>query len=333
MLGWSILEGIGAALVLPALVALAAGNYQGKDRAVAYGVLGGVAGAGIAVGPILGGWATTEVSWRVVFVGEVVVAAVILLGTRLIREPAREGRAPRLDWVGSVLAALGLALIVIGVLQASNWGWLRPLRLADRAVRVLADPVRDRGRRPRPGRVPRLGAPPRGAGTRTRWSTSASSEIPTLRGGLSMLLAQNLILMGIFFTIPLYLQIVQGLDALETGVRMLPASVGPLRRRARRLARSPRGSPRARSFASGLAITLALDADAPRRRSSPSSTTAPFLAAMGVLGVGMGLVISQLGNVVQSAVGDARPKRGGRHCRTPPSSSGPRSGRRCSARS
>ena len=96
MLGWSILEGIGAALVLPALVALVAGNYQGEDRAVAYGVLGGVAGAGIAVGPILGGWATTELSWRVVFVGEVVVAAGILLGTPADPRARRaSGRAPQ----------------------------------------------------------------------------------------------------------------------------------------------------------------------------------------------------------------------------------------------
>ena len=105
MLGWSILEGIGAALVLPAMVALVAGNYKGAERAVAYGVLGGVAGAGIAVGPILGGWVTTDFSWRLVFVGEVVVAIGILLGTRLIREPERERAAPELDWVGSVLSA------------------------------------------------------------------------------------------------------------------------------------------------------------------------------------------------------------------------------------
>jgi MFS family permease len=71
MFGWSILEGIGAALVLPALVALVAGSYKGADRALAYGVLGGVAGAGIAVGPILGGWVTTDFTWRLVFVGEV----------------------------------------------------------------------------------------------------------------------------------------------------------------------------------------------------------------------------------------------------------------------
>ena len=102
-LGWSILEGIGAALVMPALVALVAGNSRGRTARSAYGVLGGVAGAGIAVGPILGGWATTELSWRVVFVGEVVVAAGILLGTRLIREPARESRVPepRLGRVGA----------------------------------------------------------------------------------------------------------------------------------------------------------------------------------------------------------------------------------------
>src|SRR6187397_3348603 len=80
MFGWSVLEGIGAALVLPAMVALVASNFRGQQRAVAYGVLGGVAGAGIAVGPILGGWATTDFSWRYVFVGEVVVAAGILIG-------------------------------------------------------------------------------------------------------------------------------------------------------------------------------------------------------------------------------------------------------------
>jgi MFS family permease len=107
MLGWSILEGIGAALVLPALVALVAGTYRDKDRAVAYGVLGGVAGAGIAVGPILGGWVTTDFTWRLVFVGEVIVAIGILFGTRLMAEPESEGERPVLDWVGGVLSAAG----------------------------------------------------------------------------------------------------------------------------------------------------------------------------------------------------------------------------------
>ena len=263
MLGWSILEGIGAALVMPALVALVAGNYQGQDRAVAYGVLGGVAGAGIAVGPILGGWATTELSWRVVFVGEVVVAAGILLGTRLIREPAREGRAPSLDWVGSVLTALGLALIVIGVLQASNWGWLKPqdspiepfgfsltpFVIAAGGLVLAAFRAWERHREAQ-GRDPLI--------------HFRLFQVPRLRGGLSMLLVQNLILMGIFFTIPLYLQIVQGLDALETGVRMLPASAGLFiaalagSRLASRFAAAAAGARRPRDHA-------ALDRDAPGR--------------------------------------------------------------------
>ena len=301
MFGWSILEGIGAALVLPALVALAAGNYQGKDRAIVYGVLGGVAGAGIAVGPILGGWATTELTWRVVFVGEVLVALGILFGTKLIREPAREGPRPSLDWVGSVLAALGLALVVFGVLQASNWGWLKPqaspvepfgLALTPFVIAagfvVLAGFRAWQRRRERVGRDPLVHLD--------------LLQIPMLRGGLSMLLAQNLILMGIFFTIPLYLQIVQGLDALETGVRMLPASVGLFLAAlaGSKLASRVAARPLVRL---GLAITF-LSTLMLLGTIEPQLDTAPFLTAMGVLGVGMGLVISQLGNVVQSSVGE-----------------------------
>jgi Na+/melibiose symporter-like transporter len=117
-----------------------------------------------------------------------------------------------------------------------------------------------------------------------------------------MLLAQNLVLMGIFFTVPLFLQIVQGLDALETGVRMLPASVGLF-------VTALAGSALAKRFPArtlvraGLvvvlvAILLLLDTI------EPELDNTSFLVAMGVLGVGMGLIVSQLGNVVQSAVGD-----------------------------
>jgi EmrB/QacA subfamily drug resistance transporter len=300
-LGWSVLEGIGAALVLPAMVALVAANFRGQDRAVAYGVLGGVAGAGIAVGPILGGWATTDLSWRVVFAGEVVVAVGILLGLRLVREPPREAGSSSLDWVGSVLSALGLGTFVFGVIQASNWGWLRPRSspiepfgfsltpfvIAAGAL-VLAAFVAWEQRREERGEEPLVHL--------------RLLALPRLRGGVAMLLAQNLILMGIFFTVPLFLQIVQGLDALETGVRMLPASVGLF-------VSALAGSALAKRFAAkllvrvGLAVVfvatlLLLDTV------EPTLDNASFLVAMGVLGVGMGLIVSQLGNVVQSAVED-----------------------------
>ena len=302
MLGWSVLEGIGAALVMPALVALVASSYKGRERAVAYGVLGGVAGAGIAVGPILGGWMTTDFTWRLVFVGEVVVTLGILLGTRLIREPARQEGAHSLDWVGSVLSAAGLALVVFGVLQASNWGWLQP----------RSSPVEPFGFSLTPFVIAAGGLFLAAFGAWERRREERGLEplvhlrllrIPSLRGGVSMLLAQNLILMGIFFTIPLFLQIVQGLDALETGVRMLPASVGLFLTALAGSALSNRFAARTLVRAGLLVVlvaTLMLLATI-----EPELDNGSFLAAMGVLGVGMGLIVSQLGNVVQSAVGDA----------------------------
>jgi hypothetical protein len=128
-------------------------------------------------------------------------------------------------------------------------------------------------------------------------------ERPMLRGGLSMLFAQNLILMGIFFTIPLYLQVVQGLDALETGVRMLPASAGLFVTAIAGSALSSRFSARflvrvglGIVFVAALLLLGTIE---------PQLDSADFLIAMGVLGVGMGLILSQLGNVVQSAVGES----------------------------
>ncbi len=301
MLGWSVLEGIGAALVLPAMVALVASNFRGQDRALAYGVLGGVAGAGIAVGPILGGWATTELSWRFVFAGEVVVVVGILLGMRLIHEPERTGPRPRLDWVGGVLSAAGLGVMVLGVLQASNWGWLLPrsspvepfgLSLTPFVIAagalILAGFRAWERRREKGGEEPlvHLGL----------------LSIARLRGGLAMLLSQNLVLMGVFFTVPLFLQIVQGLDALETGVRMLPASAGLF-------VTALAGAALAKRFPARtlvrvglaivlLAILLLLDTI------EPELDNTAFLIGMGVLGVGMGLIVSQLGNVVQSSIED-----------------------------
>ena len=117
-----------------------------------------------------------------------------------------------------------------------------------------------------------------------------------------MLLAQNLVLMGIFFTIPLYLQIVQGLDALETGIRMLPTSVGLF-------VSALVGSRLATRFAPQLLVRVGLALVFVASlllmgTIEPELDNTPFLIAMGVLGVGMGLVVSQLGNVVQSAIGD-----------------------------
>ncbi|MEV7062833.1 MFS transporter [Streptomyces collinus] len=300
-LGWSVIEGLGAAMVLPSMAALVAESYRGRDRAVAYGVIGGLAGAGIAVGPLLGGWMTTYLTWRLVFAGEVLVVVVVLLFRRLIPRTAPKDPRPRLDGVGAVLSATGLALCVLGVLQSSTWGWVQPrnppftvlgfaptLFVVGAGALVLYGFVRWERRRDA-----------RGSDALVHLSLLGR---PVLRSGLLMLVSQNLILLGLFFTIPLYLQVVQGFDAFETGLRLLPVSLTMLATSlfAARLGRSagPRRVVRlALLTLAGAIVWLLATID-------PAIDDAQFAGAMAVLGVGMGLLASQLGNVVQSGVGE-----------------------------
>ncbi|GAA2888432.1 MFS transporter [Pseudonocardia halophobica] len=301
VLGWSVIEGLGGALVLPALAALVGGNYRGRDRAVAYGVIGGLAGAGIAVGPILGGWATTYLSWRVVFAGEVVIVVAILLMLRWIADAPPVGPRRHLDLVGATLSVAGLALTVLGILQSSAWGWLEPrnppftvfgfaptlfvIAAGLVLLGLLRNWVRHREER---GRDPLV-----------RWALFA---IRPLRAALSTLLAQNLILLGIFFTVPLYLQVVQGLNAFETGLRLLPVSLTMLV--------TSMAAPLVNRFAAPRTVvrigfvvlcgaSLWLVATV-----RPELDDLSFALATGVLGIGMGLLAGQLGNVAQSSVGE-----------------------------
>ena len=297
--GWSVLEGLGAALVLPALAALIAGNFEGRARVAAYAVIGGVAGAGIAVGPIVGGWATTVLSWQLVFVGEVILVLIILAMTRYIADSPREGRKPNLDILGSALSALGLGAIVLGILQSSTWGLVEP---KDSPITPLGFSLS----------IWMIGAGALSLYAFVRWQRHREAtgqdplvhldlmNIDTLRAGLASLLSQNLILMGIFFVVPLYLQLVLGLDALETGLKMLPVSITMFITSAMgarlSLRYSVRTIIRAGLITAAIAILILMAAIEPELESLA------FTASMAVLGVGMGLLASQLGNVVQSSV-------------------------------
>ena len=108
LVGWSFIEGFGAVLVIPAIAALTAATYSGRQRALAYGILGGVSGASAALGPLIGGWVTTYYSWRLVFAGETVVVLVLMLFLRLI--PKTLGHQSKLDLTGAFLSAAGLGL-------------------------------------------------------------------------------------------------------------------------------------------------------------------------------------------------------------------------------
>ncbi|MFC8358358.1 MFS transporter [Streptomyces griseorubiginosus] len=300
-LGWSVVEGLGAAMVLPAMAALVAESYRGPDRAVAYGVIGGLAGAGIAVGPLLGGWVTTYLTWRLVFAGEVVVVLAMLCCHRMIAEPVRSRTRPRLDGVGALLSATGLGLGVLGVLQSSTWGWVSPrnppftvlgfsptLFVVGAGAAVLAGFVRWERRRDERGSDPLVHLPLLGR--------------PALRSGLLALLSQNLILLGLFFVIPLYLQVVQGFDAFETGLRLLPVSVTMLA--ASLLASSLGRTIGPRRMVRLALATLTVAVVWLLATIDPVIDDAQFAGAMALVGVGTGLLASQLGNVVQSSAGE-----------------------------
>ncbi len=305
LIGWSLIEGIGAALVMPAIVSLIAHTYSGSQRALAFGIVGGVAGAAIAAGPLIGGWVTTELSWRYVFAGEVVIVAVILILRRRLQKTPRVENPPRLDYVGVVLSALGLGLVVFGILKSSEWGLIEPrgaltidgreitpfgfsvvpfLLLAGAAV--LAAFVHWEDRRERRGEDTLL--------------DRSLLRIRQLRAGLATLLMQQLILLGIFFVLPVYLQVVLGLDAFETGKRLFPMSVamfvaamlGPKLAAGYAPKRVAQAGLVALSIASVVLLgTIDVELD-----------DVQFALALALFGVGAGLLLSQLGNVIMSAV-------------------------------
>jgi EmrB/QacA subfamily drug resistance transporter len=304
LFGWSLVEGLGAVLVIPAIAALTAANYHGKQRALAYGIIGGVAGAAVAVGPVIGGWVTTEFSWRLVFVGEVIVVIGILVVRNRMQAAPRPERPPKLDAVGSALSALGLGLIVFGILRSSSWGWVRPIDaptiggveitpfgfsvvpfLIVAGVLLLWFFSLWEERRERLGKDPLL--------------DRTLLRIQSLRAGLATLMSQQLVLMGTFFVLPVYLQVVLGLDAFATGKRLLPLSVtlliaalaGP--KLAERLA--PRLVAQIGLIAMVVAaLVLVGTIDAELNETS-------FKLALAFFGVGAGLLMSQLGNVIMSS--------------------------------
>src|SRR3954447_26604057 len=300
ILGWSVLEGIGAALILPAIVALVAGNFVAAERPRAYGLVMGAGAIAVAVGPLIGGIATTYFSWRWVFVGEVLVVAVILLLARRVADAPPEKRVG-FDLVGAVLVAVGLGLAVFGVLRSSEWGWVTPksdgpswVGMSPTIWLVLAgllivwlfleweSRLQARGREPL-----------------VRRDLFSNHQ---MTGGLQMFFLLYLVQAGLFFTIPLFLSVSLGLSALDTGLRILPLSVTLLAAAVGIPRYFPAASPRRvvrlgllAMFLGVVVLLVAMDSNADAR-----IVTVPLLLA----GLGIGALASQLGAVTVSAVPD-----------------------------
>lgn len=306
LFGWSFVEGAGAVLVMPAIISLTATNYTGKDRATAYGALGGIAAAGAAAGPLIGGWVTEALTWRVVFAAETVVCLAVVACLKLIAD-SKVSTSRQIDWGGTILSSLGLGLVVLGLLKAGTWGLIRP----SGALTIAGTEITPFGFSVVPFMI--------GAGIVVLvgflwWENRvvALGKTPLmhpellrglqLRNGLVMLIAQQTVIGGVFFVIPIYLQYVLLKNAFETGIKLAPMSIAMLIAAFTGPVLARRMSPRL-IVSSGLILVI-VGALILVSTVDPELRDAMFGVGMAVFGAGFGLVASQLGNVIMSSVGD-----------------------------
>ena len=212
LIGWAVLEGIGAAMILPATTTIVGSSYQGKDKITAFGIWGGIAAVGAAVGPIVGGIFTTYLSWRLVFGSELIFVVLILLFRHYLTESKPTLKWKDLDIVGAVLSIVSLILIVLGILfltKPQYWGYVAVLVGSGSILFVLF--LLWERRRMKHGLEP-------------------LSDVTLLKNRLFGLgnfnsVIQQIPLAGFLFVIPVFLQQVTKLNAFDTGLALLPASI------------------------------------------------------------------------------------------------------------
>ena len=307
--GYSLLEGIGSALMIPPvyiLITVAATDI--KTRAKYFGVVSGAGGLGAAAGPLVGGLVTTAVSWRASFGLQVLVVVGILVMARKIVDPRRSGPAPRFDLAGAVLSAAGMFFVVLGILQSGTYGWLRSrtdFTIGDTTVIPAGgiSPVwlfvvigalillwfflhiRARERR---GQEPLLHL------------RLFRDRIANLAMGTQTV--QWLILQGTFFVTSVFLQEIRGYSAIETGLMLTPATIGILVSSAAAGRLAQRHAQRVLIIsgfvvtATGMALQLALVRE--------DSSVLSFVPGLLLMGLGVGVMLTSSVNVVQSSFPD-----------------------------
>ncbi|AKV86523.1 MFS transporter [Microbacterium sp. CGR1] len=303
-LGWSVIEGLGAVLVIPAIAALVADNYQGRERVTAFAVIGAVSGAAVAAGPLIGGFVTTYFDWRYVFAAEVVIMIGVVLCARIITDATERVRI-RIDLLSVALSSAGLVAVVFGMLQSKVWGWIVPLRipviggvpvaplgislaawLIVVGVLLVALFIARQRMLVRVGRQPLV--------------TVEMFRISSLRSGLSVLGAQYAVTAGLFFMVPVYLQMTLGLDALQTGIRIFPLSVALVLFSIVGTVLTKRMSPR--TIVRIGQLLLVFSALVLLGSATSDLRSGLFAVGMFLSGAALGLLASQLGNVNMSSV-------------------------------
>ncbi len=306
IIGESIIEGIGAALMMPATSSLLVANFRGRDRAIAFGVWGGIAAAAAAIGPILGGYLATNYSWRWGFRINIVIALILFIGAFIIPESHDEEEKPVLDWLGVFLSATGLLAFVFGIIESSRYGWwqakemltigqtqfqfLGNLSIVPYAIAfgllilllfVLWEQEVDES-----GRTPLVSM----RLFQNRQFASGSLTTAFLSLGQS----------GIIFAIPVFLQAVRGLDAYHTGLTLLPLSLTILVVAPLSAFLSHKFNPK---FIIQLGLFLNILSLIVLRSSITVNATGASLAPGFILfGAGMGMVMAQISNLTLSAV-------------------------------
>lgn len=310
LFGWSLLEGIGAALVIPAMLSLIASNYpKGPKRIQAYASVAAIAAIGAAVGPIVGGVLTTYATWRLAFFGEVLVVIYILFRRSSLKDAPVIQKAKGLDIMGVILSAGGLALVVYGVLQAGVYGLVRARQdvviggrtviheggISPTVILVVAGLIVLAGFALWERRSAKRGKPV--------LLNLALLKKKVIQSGVGTIFFQLLLLGGVMYGTALFLQIELGYNAMKTGLSLLPLSIMILVLASRGSIMASKYSSRTIVRAGFTAMLLgALWVGIRARTQTSGLSLAPSLA---LLGAGMGMVASQLQNAVQNAVSES----------------------------
>jgi EmrB/QacA subfamily drug resistance transporter len=312
IIGESIIEGVGAALMLPATASLLLTNFTGRDRAIAFGVWGGVAAASSAIGPIIGGFLTTNYSWRWAFRVNLFVVALLVASSFLIkstRTVEERARSPKLDDVGIILSAIGLLSIVFGIIESSTYGWWKAKKVFTFGSHSL----------PLDGNlsivVPALAYGLIVLAIFFWWEryTERKGNMPLVslsifrnRQFTTGALTTGMMTMsfaGIIFSVPIFLQAVRNLDAIHTGLALLPMSLGILITAPLSAVLGHYIRPR-RLVQFGFIINI-IGLSVLYLSLNVNATVWTLAPGLGIFGLGMGFIFSQLNNITLSAVSAA----------------------------
>jgi MFS family permease len=290
ILGNSIFEGVGTALLIPPVYILTTLHFgELTSRARAFGVISGMGGIGAAAGPLIGGVITTGISWRAAFIFQALVILAIVLLSRRMSDPIPADPERPFDALGAVLSGIGMCLVVLGILQADSDPALMAVLIVVGAAFLAWFFVHIRARE-RAGREPLLSL------------GLFANRISNL--GLVTQNIQWLLLMGTSFTVAVFLQTVRGYDAIETGVIFTAATLGVLvsslgaERFAKRRAQRTLIIAGFVVTAAGIGVLLALV--------GASSRVVAFAPGLLLIGLGLGVMLTPSVNLVQSAFPEAQ---------------------------